>query len=195
MANGKQPQDRADHRRRHDGAAPAPCFRSSSASRNSRARPRTSCRRPMRSAWSKMWCAIISTTGWRKAPPKPTGCSISSSTGRGPAQEAAGKGSLAQVRHAQAAPARQARGLLQRRSRRHGNIPCRRRLRRRLRQTGARPRHPGDAAPARQDPERRQRAAGKLQQNRNSPIWCRRWAAARARNIATTICAMSASSS
>ena len=54
-------------------AAAWPCFRSSSASRNSRARPKKSCRRPMPSAWSRMWCATISTIGWPKARPKPTG--------------------------------------------------------------------------------------------------------------------------
>ncbi len=46
----------------------------------SRARPRTSCRRPTPSAWWKTWCGIISTIGWRKAPMTPAGFSTSSST-------------------------------------------------------------------------------------------------------------------
>ena len=52
-----------------------------------------------------------------------------------------------------------------RRGRRHRDLPGRRRQRRRLRQAGARPRHPGDPAAARQDPQRRQRRRDKLQQN------------------------------
>ena len=79
---------------------------------------------------------------------------------------------------------------------RHRDIPGRGRLRRRLGQAGARPRDAGGAAAARQDPQRRERRRGQARsRTRNSPIWCRRWAAARARSIATRTCATSASSS
>ena len=80
--------------------------------------------------------------------------------------------------------------------RRHRDFSGRRRQRRRLGQAGARPRHAGDPAVARKNPQRGERGArASSRKIRNWPIWCRRWAAAPARNIATTICAMSASSS
>ena len=67
----------------------------------------------------------------------------------------------------------------------HRNFPGRRRQRRRQRQAGARPRHPGDPAPARQDPERRRaRRPASCSRTRNCPTWCRRWAAAPAPNTA-----------
>ena len=71
-----------------------------------------------------------------------------------------GKGNLAQVRRAQAAPARQARRLHQHRRAGIGNLHCRGQLGRRLRQAGARPRQPGGPAAARQDPQRGERRQG-----------------------------------
>ncbi len=50
---GQQPQDGAGDSGRRDERVLRPCSPSSSASRNSRARPRTSCPRPTRSAWSR----------------------------------------------------------------------------------------------------------------------------------------------
>ena len=68
-----------------------------------------------------------------------------------------GEGDHAQDRGAQAAPARQARRLHAERRRRRRALHRRGRFRRRLGQAGARPRQPGGAAAARQDPQRRQR--------------------------------------
>ena len=67
--------------------------------------------------------------------------------GRRPSR-AAGKRkkSAAQDRDTQTAPSRQARRLLERLQAGHGDLPRRRRLRRRLGQTGARPQHAGDPA-------------------------------------------------
>jgi len=79
---------------------------------------------------------------------------------RGPHPPAQREGDAAQERDAQAAPARQARRLLDQRGGRHRDLPGRGRQRRRLREAGARPRHPGRAAAARQDPERRERLRG-----------------------------------
>ena len=73
-----------------------------------------------------------------------------------------------------------------RRGGRHRDFPGRRRQRRRQRQAGARPRHPGDPALARQDPERGQRRGRQAAAEPGAvATWCRRWAAAPARNIAT----------
>ncbi len=84
--------------------------------------------------------------------------------------------------------ATQARGL--------GTLHRRRRLGRRLRQAGAEPRHPGGAAPARQDPQRGECRQGQAQPE---PAACRSrsrpWAAAPAPPTARTICATTRSSS
>ncbi len=94
-----------------------------------------------------------------------------------------GKRSLAQGRDPQAAPSRQVGRLHPRRGGGHRDIPGRRRFRRRQRQAGARPRHPGDPAAPGQDPQRGQRRCkASCSRTRNCPIWCRRWAAARAPN-------------
>ena len=71
-----------------------------------------------------------------------------------------GERNPAQERDAQAAPARQARRLHQYRGARLRTVHRRGRLGRRLGQAGARPREPGDAAAARQDPQRRVRQQG-----------------------------------
>ncbi len=71
------------------------------------------------------------------------------------AQAAQGQGGRPRLGHAQAAPAGQARRLFGAGDRRHRALHRRGRQRRRLGQAGARPAHPGDPAPARQDPERR----------------------------------------
>ena len=117
-------------------------------------------------------------------------------SGRRAAEAQAGEGNLAQICHAQTASARQARRLHARQPERHGDFSRRRRFRRRLGQAGARPRHPGRAAAARKDSQCRKRGVGQAASKiRNWPIWCRRSAAARARDTATKICATSALSS
>ena len=116
--------------------------------------------------------------------------------GRRPDAQAQGQGSRAPVRHAQAAPARQARRLLGRLGAGHRTLHRRRRLGRRLRQAGARSRHAGGAPPARQDPQRRQRrrrqAVGQQGTVATSPP---RSAPASAIASASRTCATSASSS
>ena len=77
--------------------------------------------------------------------------------GRGAAQAQAREGDRPPDRHAQAAAAGQARRLQPQLQDRHRDLHRRGRLGRRLRQAGARPRAPGRAAAARQDPQRRQR--------------------------------------
>ena len=79
---------------------------------------------------------------------------------RGAPRAQALQGGRAQDRDAQAAPARQARRLHDRRPRGHRDLPGRGRFRRRLGQAGARARDPGDPAVARQDPQRRERHLG-----------------------------------
>ena len=77
--------------------------------------------------------------------------------GRGAATAAPAARNVAQERHAQIAPAREARRLHARQRRRNRGLSRRGRQRRRLGQAGARPRDPGNPAVARQDPQCRQR--------------------------------------
>ena len=65
----RQQAGRHHHRRRRDDLGRPRCSRSSSASRNSSARPRTGCPRPKRPASSRTRSAIPSTIG---SPPRPT---------------------------------------------------------------------------------------------------------------------------
>jgi topoisomerase-4 subunit B len=106
---------------------------------------------------SKTRCATGSTIGWLRRRLTPTAARMGDRPGRRPHAQAQGQGSRAPVRDAEAAPARQAGGLLERIRHRHRTLHRRRRLGRRLRQAGAQPRDAGGAAAARQDPERRQR--------------------------------------
>ena len=101
-----------------------------------------------------------------------------------------GEGNPAQERDAKTAPARQARRLHQHRGARLRAVHRRGRLGRRLGQAGARPRQPGGAAAARQDPQRR---LGRQGQARRQPAARRSGAGARLRHrpctTATTTCA------
>ena len=109
--------------------------------------------------------------------------------GRAPAPPP-GKGSRAQDRDPQAAPARQARRLQQCRRGGLRTLHRRGRLGRRLRQAGARPRHPGRAPAPRQDPQRGRRPARtSCIRTSSCPISSRRSDAARARATATASCA------
>ncbi len=76
---------------------------------------------------------------------------------RGAAPPAPGKGNRPADRDAQASPPRQARRLLVEHEVGDRTLHRRGRFRRRLGQAGAQPRHAGDPAAARQDPQRRQR--------------------------------------
>ena len=67
------------------------------------------------------------------------------------------QGRRAQNRDPETPPSRQARGLLGRRARRHGNLPGGGGQRWRVGQAGARSRDPGDPAAARKNPERGER--------------------------------------
>ena len=98
---------------------------------------------------------------------------------RGAAAPPPREGDRAQDRDAKAPPSRQARRLQLRVARGHRALHRRGRFRRRLRQAGARPPHPGDPAAARQDPERRQRRARKA---RSEPAALRSAAGARLRH-------------
>jgi topoisomerase IV subunit B len=94
-------------------AAPAPCCRCSSASRNSRARPRKSSPPPKRSASSSRRRDRVRPLARRQSA-RPTSCSIRHRARRGAPAPPPGKGHRAQERGAQIAPARQARRLHQR---------------------------------------------------------------------------------
>jgi hypothetical protein len=144
------------------------CSRSSSASRNSRARPRTSCPRPIA---QRLVERAIKTPfdHWltEQTPPRQrSSCSTSSSSAPRNASAARTRKSPARRRRASCAcPASSpiARGS---RRRRHRIVHRRGRLGRRLGQAGAQPRDPGHPAPARQDPERRLATRDKLRANR-----------------------------
>ena len=114
------------------------------------------------------------------------------SVGRAP-EAPAREGNRPAVGDAQAAPSRQACRLLDPAGGRHGNLHRRRQFGRRQRQERARSRDAGDAAAARQDPERRERFVGQAvaepASGRPHPGARRRH---RHRNIATKICATSA---
>ena len=113
--------------------------------------------------------------------------------GRGSAQAEAREGDRPPERHAQAAAAGQARRLQPQLQDRHRDLHRRGRLGRRLGQAGARPRAAGRAAPARQDPQRRQRllAEAVAEPAAVGPDPGAR-ASAPARAIATRTCATSA---
>ncbi len=169
------------------------CSRCSSASRSSRARPRTSWRPPRRRASSRTRCATPSTTGSPASPQQATSCSTGSieraeeRLRRRQEKEVARKTATRKLR----LPGKLA-DCTQRRRRRHRALHRRGRFGRRLGQAGARPRDPGGPAAARQDPQRRQRRrATSCARTRSSPTSSRRSAAAPARTTATTTCATS----
>ena len=160
-----QTRFRPDDRRRHVGlrradlglhpraGIPGP-EQGPAADRRSRAHRRDDCARRVRSL------------ARRGAEPGPAAARLHGRARRRAAAPARGEGHRAQDRRAQTAAARQARRLLQHFGARLRTVHRRGRFRRRIGQTGARPRFAGDPAPARQNPQRR---LGDARQARGEP--------------------------
>ena len=154
----QQPPRRRRSSPRTSPAAWPPSSRCSSATRNSRARPRKNSPAPRPPAWPKRRCATASTISSPATRPPPTTCSPSSSSAP---RNACAASELKDTPRKSATRRLRLPGKLtdctRGKRRRHRNLPGRGRQRRRLRQAGAQPRHPGGAAAARQNPQRRQR--------------------------------------
>ena len=182
-----------DHQPTTSWPAPAPCCRCSSASRNSRARPRTASPPPKRSSIVEQ--AIKDPFDhWLAGNPLQANKLLDFVVER--AEERLRRRQEKDVARKSAVRKLRLPGKLadctNSAAGRLGTLHRRRRLRRRLGQAGARPRHAGDPAAARQDPQRR---LGRQGQARAEPAarrsGRRRSAAAPARIIARRICATS----